>query len=130
MRDALAADGLGLIAVQADNAAVLAQAPLGLAVNMVSMQEMEPDTIAGYFQSLRVNKARETVFYCCNKLRKKTDGGLDFDDYPWRPDDRVLHDGICPWSMLSYTKWPPFWRRKSHSYRIWHRLAVMAKGDR
>ena len=67
----------------------------------------------------------ETAFYCCNKLKNKTDGGLDFDDYPWRPDDRV-----CPWNMLYYTKWPPFWRRKTYPYRIWHRLAVMAKGDR
>lgn len=129
MRDALADRDLGLIAVQADNAAVLAQAPLGLAINMVSMQEMVPDTIADYFRTLRANKARETAFYCCNKLRKKIDGGHDFDDYPWRPDDRVLHDGVCPWNVLSYTKWPPFWRRKKSRSWIWHRLAVMAKGD-
>ena len=130
MTEALAERGLGLIAVQADKASVLVQAPLGLAVNVVFMQEMEPDIIAGYFRALRSNTARETVFYCCNKLLKKTADGIAFDDYPWSPDDRILHDDICPWNMLYYTKWPPFWRRKTHPYRIWHRLAVMAKDDR
>lgn len=130
LRDALATDGLGLIAVQADNSSILAQAPLGLAVNVVSMQEMGAHTIAGYFRALRANKARETAFYCCNKLRKKTGDGIGFNDYPWLSGDKILVDATCPWSMLNYTKSPPFWHRKSHLTPIHHRLAILAKGSR
>ena len=130
MSEALAARDANLIAVQADNAGILGLAPIGLAVNVVSMQEMEAGSIAGYFRTLRSNRARETAFYCCNKLWKKTGDGIGFNDYPWLPEDRILVDAACPWSMLTYTKTPPFWRRKSHLRPIQHRLAIMAKEPR
>ncbi len=126
MKEALSRPG-GVIAVRADDAAIVKNAPVALAVNIVSMQEMAPETIAGYFDALRANPAPETAFYCCNKVEKRLEDGTvtRFEDYPWRAADRVLADEICPWSMVIYSRRPPFWHRRTNPIR--HRLAVLDK---
>ena len=122
MRAALADDGIRLIAVRADDARIIAEAAVGLAVNMVSMQEMDRPVISKYFRVLRGNKAERTAFYCCNRLFKVT----DFGDYPWRENDRVLHDSSCPWSQWYYSVRPPFWHRRRYGEKeVWHRLALL-----
>lgn len=131
MKAALADDSMRVIAVQADNAEALLAAPIGLAVNIVSMQEMDPPVVAEYFRLLRGNRAARTAFYCCNKLWKRLYDGTEvsFKDYPWLPGDEVLLDETCRWSQWVYDKRPPFWfyRRGAHRV-IWHRLSWLAKG--
>jgi hypothetical protein len=138
---ALVADAAGLqaalsdpairsIAIQADNARLLALAPIGLAVNIVSMQEMDPAIVADYFHHLRQAPAAATAFYCCNKLWKRLSDGteVEFSKYPWRDADRVLLDEACGWSQWVYSKRPPFWHyRKGGDRVIWHRLAWLDK---
>ena len=124
MEAALADNTIQLIAVRADDADCIGQAAIGLAVNVVSMQEMDAPVINNYFRILRNNKAPETAFYCCNRLYKIT----NFEDYPWHNSDRVLHDSPCGWSQWSYGPRPPFWiRRQSGKKLIWHRLAILQK---
>jgi len=124
MTTALADDTVRLIAVRADDVDCIEQTAIGLAVNVVSMQEMDAPVIANYFRLLRNNKATETAFYCCNRLHKVT----DFEDYPWLDSDRVLHNSACSWSQWSYGPRPPFWiRRQAGKKLIWHRLAILQK---
>ncbi len=72
-------------------------AGIDLAVNIASMQEMNPDSIAMYFNLLRRNNTE--LFYSCNRLEKKLpDGTISaFFDYPWSTLDRHLLDELCPW---------------------------------
>ena len=128
MRAALADDTIGIMGVRADDAECIAEATIGIAANVVSMQEMDPPVVDGYFRLLRSNKAERTAFYCCNKLYKKLSdvAEMKFSDYPWRPGDEILHDSICPWSQWYYDKTPPFWHyRKGKDRVIWHRLAYL-----
>lgn len=127
---ALADPAVGVIGVQADHCAILAAAPIGLAVNIVSMQEMDPAVVADYFRLLRHNGAERTAFYCCNRLWKRLRDGTDvkFSLYPWLARDQVLLDKPCPWSQLTYFARPPFWAwRWGDDRTIWHRLAWLAK---
>jgi hypothetical protein len=130
MRAALADDDIRMIGVRADDASCIAEAPIGVAANVVSMQEMDPPVVADYFRLLRRNKAERTAFYCCNKLHKKLAEGteLKFSDYPWRPGNEILHDSVCSWSQWYYDKKPPFWHyRRGKGRVIWHRLAYLEK---
>lgn len=132
MAEALADPAIRCVAVRADDAEALRSAPVALAVNIVSMQEMTPKVIAGYFDILRNNQAARTAFYCCNKLHKRLSDGTEvvFRDYPWRADgDQTLLDEPCAWSQWVYSKTPPFWHHRSGQHRvIWHRLAWLARG--
>lgn len=127
MEAALSCPGLNLIAVRADDARHISAAPIGLAVNTASMQEMTPPVIAEYFDVLRHSPGADTVFYCCNKLSKTLPDGtvVRFDDYPWRAADRILVDEPCAWQNIVSTKKPPFWYVKKNV--VWHRLAVLEK---
>ena len=132
MAQALEHPEIRLIAVQADNAQVLENAPIGLAINVHSMQEMDPPVIASYFRILRANQAERTLFYCCNKVMKKFKDGpeIRFDGYPWHADDEILVDGISPWSQLFYSKTPPFWHRGGvGDWATRHRLAYLHRED-
>lgn len=132
MTTALSTEDVHLILIQADHAKIAAQASIGIAANVVSMQEMDPPIIAEYFRILRNNPAKETIFYCCNKLYKQLVDATEikFDDYPWNTKDIVLHDSICPWSQWYYTKFPPFWCYRAGKLRvIWHRLASLNKEE-
>ena len=128
MRAALADESIRIIGVRADDFQAIQEAAIGLAVNVVSMQEMDPPVIENYFRMLRRNKAKQTAFYCCNKLYKKLNDGteLRFNDYPWRTGDDIRQDSICPWSQWYYDKTPPFWHYRHGDDRvIWHRLALL-----
>ena len=130
MAAAMADPTVGIIGVQADNCAALAAAPIGLAVNIVSMQEMDPPVIAAYFHLLRHNRAERTAFYCGNRLSKRLRDGteVNFNDYPWRQDDQILLDEMCQWSQWLYSVRPPFWHYRRGEERVtWHRLAWLAK---
>lgn len=71
-----------------------------VAVNMMSMQEMNRETIARYFAFLRKRlRSGRHLFYCCNREVKTLRGGEQtaFLAYPWHPEDRHLIDELCPW---------------------------------
>lgn len=114
------------IAIRADDWALVGEVPAALAVNIASMQEMDPQVIGQYFRALRAGP-ETTVFYCCNREEKRLPDGttVRFRDYPWRPEDQVLDDGPCPWHQRYYSARPPFF----HFYDgpIRHRLAVLAR---
>ena len=126
MTRALEDDSIRIVAVRADDAELLREAPIGLAVNIVSMQEMEPDIVHRYFEILRRNPAPRTAFYCCNRRAKVS----NFYDYPWEPADTVLADGVCEWAQWYYTPKPPFWYRRAEGPKeILHRLAWLDKTE-
>jgi putative sugar O-methyltransferase len=127
---ALADPSIGTIGVQADNCAILTAAPIELAVNIVSMQEMDPPVVAEYFRLLRHNRADRTAFYCCNRLLKRLQDGTEvrFEQYPWQAGDQILLDGICRWSQVTYSPRPPFWTyRRARNRLTWHRLAWLSR---
>lgn len=124
---ALRDDRFDILLVQADNYAVIGSGPIGMAVNIVSMQEMELDVIRGYFDAIRSSINDTTYFYCCNREEKTLIGGpvIRFNDYPWSADDKIIFDEICPWHKYYYDQHLPFY----HSYdgSIRHKLAIMRK---
>lgn len=129
-RAALADPTARVIAVRADQARLLRGLPVGLVVNIASMQEMDPPTVAAYFDLLRAAPNRETWFYCCNRTEKTLKDGTvaAFDRYPWDSGDRVVIDELCPWHQSWYRPWPPFYFPYDGPIR--HRLAALAKGGR
>lgn len=71
-----------------------------VAINMMSMQEMNEPTIARYFSFLRAHlRPGRHLFYCCNREVKNLEGGerTEFFEYPWQARDRHLVDELCPW---------------------------------
>lgn len=121
---ALADDSIRVIGVQADNAPLLANTPIGLAVNIVSMQEMDLSIVSRYFDILRTNPASKTAFYCCNRRFKIS----NFEEYPWSDNDVVIESGLCAWSQFYYDLHPPFWHHRDREQRVvWHRLAFLDK---
>jgi hypothetical protein len=119
-----------LLAIEATRQSLLGRLDFHLAINIASMQEMDPPVIAGYFAALRVASARVaggTAFYCCNREEKILPDGTvtRIGDYPWREDDEVLVDELCPWHQVFYGKRPPFYRPYDGPVR--HRLAVLAQ---
>lgn len=84
---------------------------ISIAINVTSMQEMLPSSIAAYFSFLR--KRRTDRFYCVNRQEKILPGGeiIRFADYPWQANDKVLLDGPCPYLTHWLSSRPPFYRR-------------------
>lgn len=78
------------------------------AVNMDSMQEMTPASIAAYFTFLRRRSTRSSRFYCINRAEKVLPDGevVRFADYPWLPDDEVLVNGECPFHRYFLDLYP------------------------
>ena len=75
-----------IVAVMAKNSNFLKNFEVDLALNLVSMQEMDYKDIKSYFIGLRkVSKKRNLYFYCCDRdmktLPDKTE--ITFDNYPW-----------------------------------------------
>jgi hypothetical protein len=122
MNRALARPDIRLVAVQADNVDALTEAPIRLAVNILSMQEMDLPVIHRYFHVLNNNKVRKTVFYCCNQ---KGMNPLHVRDYPWSGKNKILVDEPCAWMLLQYGRRPPFYSRKKKDMdrAVWHRMA-------
>lgn len=119
-----------LIAVRADDAKIIEGAPIDLAINIASMQEMTLPVVAQYFDILRRCCSDQIAFYCCNRIQKQHyDGpGPNFHDYPWRDGDRILAEGKSWWNQLYYNKTPPFWHYRWGAHRVvWQRLAFLEK---
>ena len=72
--------------------------PIDCAINVASMQEMNPLTIHTYFAFLRRRSGPQSRFYCLNRQRKVLPGGevSSFSEYPWQEDDETFVDGACP----------------------------------
>ena len=125
---ALADNGRGphrVIAIRASDSRLLRECPIDLAINIASMQEMDPPVTAAYFSELRAAAAgRAVTFYCCNREEKTLPDGTvaRFASYPWRPDDEVLVDELCPWHQEYYATRPPFYRPYDGPIR--HKLVV------
>ena len=120
-----------VIAIQAENHELLRQCPIDLSINIVSMQEMNPDVINAYFDDLHaVASKRKSHFYCCNREEKEfPDGTITrFKDYRWNKGDIVISDGLCPWHQHFYSLRPPFYR--SYDGPIQHRLVKFAQEDK
>ena len=129
MKTAFNDPDINAIAVRADDAGLIRAAPIGAAFNLVSMHEMNPEIIAGYFKILRTNQADATAFYCCNRINKVLADGTvtEFFQYPWHPDDRFTVDEKCPWLRMSYSAQPPFWWPMPKTNYCQHRIAYLAK---
>lgn len=124
----LADSDIRLIAVRADDSGAVAGAPVDLAINILSMQEMTLPVVSHYFDVIRRSASNRVVFYCCNRIRKRYFDGPSFFDYPWRPGDEILLDGRSWWDQFYYSKTPPFWHYRWGKYRVtWHRLAALEK---
>ena len=69
------------------------------AINIASMQEMNAQTISNYFSFLRQRSSKQSRFYCVNRVEKKLPGGevARFAEFPWRKDDEIFIDGLCPY---------------------------------
>lgn len=83
----------------------MASMSFDVAVNVASMQEMDPPTVASYFALLRQRLRPANLFYCCNREWKQLpDGQVSaLADYPWVPGDRVLVDAPCPWHQYYFS---------------------------
>lgn len=70
-----------------------------IAINIASMQEMNKNTINGYFEFLRRHMNSDNLFYCCNREVKEMPGGeiSRFYSYLWLQEDVHLVDEYCPW---------------------------------
>ncbi len=125
----LANADIRLLGIRATDANLVAALPVSLAVNIASMQEMRLADVGAYFDALRSAGGAPTLFYCCNREKKTLPDGevIQFADYPWRDDDDVLLDGICPWHQFFYSPIPPFYRPYAGVVR--HRLARLAPDD-
>lgn len=113
-----------VIAIQAVDHELLQRCPVDIALNIASMQEMDPSVISAYFDDLRtVASHRKLTFYCCNREEKLLPDGTvtRFAEYPWNLKDKILIDERCPWTQQYYTFSPPFFRPYDGSFR--HRLA-------
>jgi hypothetical protein len=116
-----------LITLSADNYQLLANIPINLAINIASMQEMNYQSIHGYFDVLRRCPSESTYLYSCNRqIKKLPDGSLiDFDNYGWLELDEDLVFSECPWHQEYYAFKPPFYR-KFDGIHV-HKLTSLAK---
>jgi putative sugar O-methyltransferase len=102
-----------VIAIQASNHEILKYCPIDLAINIASMQEMDPQYIRNYFDDLyAVAAKRDLDFYCCNREEKTLPDGTvtRFKDYPWNSLDGIHLNELCPWHNEYYCWIPPFYR--------------------
>lgn len=124
---ALAAAEIDVVLLQADYADFIGTAPVGLAVNIASMQEMDLTVIQRYFSALRRAPNDDTYFYCCNRVEKTLfdSSVIRFADYPWSEADHALVNELCPWLQYYYDKRFPFYHKNDGP--VWHRLVHVHK---
>jgi hypothetical protein len=127
----------GFVYCRAEQADFLRAATVDTAVNIASMQEMDPGVVANYFSILRECLTGNAFFYCCNRMEKQMPDGTwsRFNDYPWDEEDAVLVDEPCPWHRYFLTP-DPKGRVRIFGHRLprkvtydgvhWHRLARMS----
>ena len=114
--------------VPAEHYSALKDAKYKLIFNISSMQEMNYDSIRGYFNFIRANATEDSLFYCCNRARKELPGGevIEFLNYPWVEKDEHLVDEYCPFVKYgAAAKWPFFHRFDGP---FMHRLTNLATG--
>lgn len=72
---------------------------IDVAVNIASMQEMDPSVIRRYFRFLRSHCTARNLFYCCNREQKTLPGGEEavYSEYGWADEDIHHVDELCPW---------------------------------
>ena len=64
-------EGGQVIAIQAKDHELLRLCPVDIALNIASMQEMDPPVISAYFDDLRaIASNQQLIFYCCNREEK------------------------------------------------------------
>ena len=116
-----------IIAIQAKDQNLIKTCPINYAINIASMQEMDPPVINEYFKDLRSTAVNnEIYFYCANREEKTLPGGTltRFNDYPWSKEDEIKVDELCPWHQLTYSYKPPFYRPFDGPIR--HRLVKLS----
>jgi hypothetical protein len=104
--------GADFVYCSSDTIDSIALLEFDVAVNVASMQEMTPATVAAYFLMLRRQLRPANLFYCCNREFKRLPDGQTsvFSEYPWADDDQVLIDEPCPWHQYHFT---PRWTGRS-----------------
>jgi len=118
-----------VVALEAVNHKFLSHASIDFFANIASMQEMNPEVVAEYFDDIRKSAKRSKkspIFYCCNRLEKTLEDGttVRFHDYPWSPKDEVFEHELCPWHNDFYAvSWPVY---RPYDGDIVHRLAKMS----
>lgn len=112
--------------VEAENVSRLADTKVWLYINIASMQEMDPSVAKNYLRLMRRDLSSSVHFYCCNREEKLLPDGTTtrFDDYGWRPEDRILVDEPCPWLESYPTNFPPGWKKFDGPFR--QRLSAIA----
>lgn len=118
-----------VIAIEARNNDLLTKAQIDLAINIASMQEMNPDVISQYFTCLRESRANHSgqlYFYCCNREEKTLNDGtmVRYTEYPWRASDNILIDALCPWHQKFYRMGFPIYQ--PYDGPVCHRLVELS----
>jgi hypothetical protein len=100
-----------------------------LFISIASMQEMNYSTIARYFDLMRHACAKDSLFYCCNRVSKKLSGGelIEFLKYPWQKEDRYFVDEICGFYKYTFIARFPFIQRFNGLFM--HRLVSLKRGE-
>jgi len=118
-----------VMAIQAENHKLVKYFDIDLVLNIVSMGEMLPSSVSEYFNDIRnlSNDNKNLYFYCCNRLEKQMPDGsyTKFLEYPWKKDDKIIVDELCPWHKEYISLKPPFFRKFDGP--ILHQLRVMSK---
>lgn len=111
-----------VVAIEAENHELIRLFPLDLSINIVSMQEMNPETVEEYFYDLSIATQQGGTFYCCNREEKNLPDGTKviFSNYPWHMSQKFLEDELCPWNLKYYNLVPPFYHHYDGPIR--HRL--------
>lgn len=117
-------DNSSVVFLEAERCELMKRLPIGLFINIASMQEMDMFMVKRYFEYMRTS-TEEPYLYCCNREEKTLPDGsvIRFDDFPWGGD--VLVDGLCPWYQQYPTTRPPFWRPFEGA--LMHRLVRLDK---
>lgn len=112
-----------IILLEAKNHILLNHFTSNLVINIASMQEMNNEVIEEYFDHIHNNK--NVYFYCCNREKKVLPDGTitEIKNYPWRENDMVILDELCPWHQKYYTFRFPFYKKYDGPIR--HQLRKM-----
>lgn len=102
------AAGADFVYCPSDHRESLDASRFDVAVNVASMQEMDPAAVASYFAFLRGHMEITNLFYCCNREWKRLpDGQVSaIAEYPWAAADRILVEEPCPWHQYDFTPRP------------------------
>jgi hypothetical protein len=112
-----------ILLIEAKNHIFLDYLSFNLVINIVSMQEMNIEVIKEYFD--HIQKKENIYFYCCNRKEKLLPDGTvtRINEYPWRSNDKIIVDQLCPWHQEYYSFSRPFYRK--YDGPIIHQLRIM-----